>query len=109
MIRRLEFYAVAALVALVLAFCAGWMVNGWRLESSHQKEMRAAEKYLSDLLAAIASQTASIQIAAAESAESRRVASIAQEHARQARAELKRAKAASTCQEGALQLWQSVQ
>lgn len=100
---------LASILSGLMCGSGAWLANGWRLGESHQVEMREAEKTIADLRAAIASQSASIQANAAAAAESRRVASIAQDQANRARSELKRAKAAPTCQEGARQLWDSVQ
>ena len=61
-------------VLLALAGAAGWLVNGWRLDGPHARELAARDGTISTLKAAIDQQNAAIQAvgAATAAAEDRR-------------------------------------
>ena len=94
--------------ALVIGISIGALVNGWRLDAGHQRDMGAAREEIANLKAAIASQTASAEIMAAEYAEAVRVAKTAQDAARSARQKIKPASVAADCDGAVDLLWESL-
>jgi hypothetical protein len=50
------------LAILAGAFCAGWAVNGWRLNAEHAEYVAASERVIGDLKSKIFTQNAAVDI-----------------------------------------------
>lgn len=69
-VTKLRGLAITIVLAVLMALAgaAGWLVNGWRLDGPHARELAARDATIATLKAAVDQQNAAIRAAGAASA-----------------------------------------